>query len=765
MKNNNIILLKVLFALLLFLFDTCVCDGLVSIQFHGKKLDDLLQKIAEIKNINIFLPQEIIKNEVLINFSTPHEVPLEELEEYLLYFLSMSGYVLSLQDGVFVVNKKHDDHLRRYPLPLYVDVSPADLPDNPGYIRAMYFLKNLRVQGSQSIAKILLDIMPEREKDVIIDPRSNCIIVTGPANAIAASMSIILEIDQYGIEDEVAFVPLKHSSVGYVAKLLEDLINLSKDPSGGGQQQVVPYNGATYFSPQIKIVQSLRHNALIILGKKNAIETVISFVESEIDIPQSSGDSLIHVYNLKYLDARKIAPIMQSIVSGRTQSGQSVKEAGGDGNYRSFDGVRILAEEIAPANSQGGDSKGGSKLNLGGNRLIIAATRDDYAVIEGILKEIDQPQLQVVIEMMILDLEISEDNNFSSQLRIPQIFNLPNGVQFQSVMMDNSLFVLNDPSNPSVAITDPNNIKPTSTANSDLLSKIGGSNSGEGDVGGGSISSIADSAPRRGMLISLGERFKNASISAILQLDQSILKRNVIASPYAVTQNNMKAEFKAVQIRRGEGSIDPANTQYGGATVVKIQPYDAALGVRVTPRVSRGRGDLSGDEIKRLNLEIEVDIEDFKSSSDSSFDKLTRRVKTNANMTSGDLLIVGGLHKESHGRSQSKVPFLGDIPILGALFRKSVKSVSNTNLVVIVRPTIVEKGTMKTFTNKKTRDFMDGELDEMAFSKLDGSVARFYFDTETGNFTTISNIIKDEASEDKYYDDKYKQIERMYRAI
>ena len=168
MKIKNFIFIKAFFIGCLFIKIFCNTDEMVVFDFHGKKLDDLIQKIAEFKNINILLPQELTKNEVIVNFSTPTLMPLNEIEEYLIYFLSMAGYILTVQDGVFVVTKKNDDLLRRYPLPLYVDVSPDDLPDNIGYIRCIYFLKNLKVQASQSVANILLNIMPEKEKGIII---------------------------------------------------------------------------------------------------------------------------------------------------------------------------------------------------------------------------------------------------------------------------------------------------------------------------------------------------------------------------------------------------------------------------------------------------------------------------------------------------------------------------------------------------------------------------------------------------------------------
>ena len=443
---------------------------------------------------------------------------------------------------------------------------------------------------------------------------------------------------------------------------------------------------------------------------------------------EQSGKSIIHVYNLKYLDARKVAPILQSLVNGKSTSGQSIKENSSGSQYRSFDNVRIIAEEIVPAktNSSSGNSEENNKVTLGGNRLIIAASKDDFDVISKIIEDIDRPQSQVIIEIMILDLELDKQNSLGSQSRIPNIFNLPKGIEFQSVMLDNSQVIINDPLYPGTALNDPKTLTPNSTMKSDLLSPIGiNSTDSSGDSGGNILSSLADKAGRPGILISLGEQFKNASIASILNLSESIVKRNVIANPYSVTKNNVKTEIKNLSIKRGEGSISNNSSQYGGATVVNIEPYHAELGISITPRVSFNKDDENSSN-NRLNLEIEVNVEDFKDSSNTkNFDKLVRNLKTNANMTSGDLLILGGLQKESFTTSTSKVPFFGDIPLIGMLFRKTITAKSSTNLVIILRPTIVENNILKNFSCER-ESFIRSQLDELALSNIKDPVTKIY---------------------------------------
>jgi general secretion pathway protein D len=702
-------------------------ENLFAFNLSGRRIDDLVQKIAEIKNINILFPSGTEKTDAIINFSTPNEIGFEELEEYLLYFLSMAGYVLTMQNGTFIILKKTDDMLRRYPLPLYVDVPPSELPDNPGYIRAMYFLKHLRVPmgaaaGSQTITSILLSLMPDRQNGVMIDPRTNCVILTGPSNAISAAMSIIMEIDQFGIKDEIAVFPLRYTNAVIVAKLLEEIINVSKDPSNQQMPNTVAYSGSLYFSPQTKIVQDIKNNSLIFLGKKNAIEKLISFIKEEIDVPQQNGTTMIHVYDLKYLESEKIAPIIQQLVSGQSSTGgQSVQGSADSTGFRSFDGVRILAEK--PASAAAGDGKSTTKVTLGGNRLIIVANKEDYEVIKVIIDGLDKPQPQVILEVMMLDINIDESNNFSSQFRLPSIFNLPKGAELQSVMLDGSQFMVNNPGQPN-AVTNPNGVTPLSGLDSDLLASIekgGGQSSGEG----GEVTSLANTAPRTGIVISLGEQFKNASISSILQLERATAERYVIDNPCMVTQNNIPAKIQNVQIRRGAADLSPNNTQYGGATVVNIAGFTASIGVKITPRISYGKFDEKGKI--RLNLEIDIATENFKKIDDpTNYTKYTRSLKTNANIASSDLLVLGGLYAQHSKGSTAKTPFFGDIPIIGSFFRQNKSSEENTCLVVIIKATVVGDDDMQRFTCKKEA-LISSELNELALGSIKDPITRMYF--------------------------------------
>ena len=740
MKNNFFKLIKKILLLIFFIdsnfletinneeIENYKEEDLIAFDFYGKKLEDLVQEIANLKKINILISSEIEKNEIIVNFSVPEKIPLYEVEEYLLYFLSMAGYILTYQDSVFILTKKNPALEKRYLVPLYVNVPPMELPDNPGMIRAIYFLKHLRVpdkndNASNAIKDILVNILPGGKNDVMIDPRSNCVILTSPSNAIAAAMLIISELDKYGVRDEIAYLRLKHTNVNTLHKLLEDILSSSKDPGAtANQNNLFVYNGAAYFSPQIKFIADTKNNGLIMLGKSDAINKIMNFIIEEIDIPLMSNKHFVHIYNLKYLDSAKIATILQDVVSNKKDGGDQSSQGASASIYKSFDNSRIIAEQNVPSLTKDGTP---TKFTIGGNRLLIAATQSDYKVIEKLLESIDKPQPQIVIEIMILDLELDEKGLIASQFSIPP-FAKVSSLGFQSVMMDSSRMMIDGMNG--AGISSPTNLTTQSSLNSNLMAPFETDN-GDNPItseSGGNISSLADNIRRGGLLISLGGQFPNANISSILNIDRKINKKNIIENPYLLTQNNITASIKSEVLKRGEGDISSSNTQYGGATVINVKDFKAELKINITPRINFGSLEVNPDGEIKINLEISVNIEDFKNSSTKNFDKIIRTIKTNTILSSGDLLVLGGLHKEIQSGTSRKTPFLSNIPVLGYFFKQSALEQESTNLVVIIKASIVDEQKLREFSIKKENS-INSDLKELALGNIDDPIRRYYF--------------------------------------
>ena len=165
-----------------------------------------------------------------------------------------------------------------------------------------------------------------------------------------------------------------------------------------------------------------RMNTVIIMGRESAVERISEFIQHYMDTPPDEGKSILHSYDLQYLDAQPFAEVLTKIVAPPPQLGfQATQGAVAGGPERYFQGVVIAAEEIKKVEAKATteevvlESKGEytpagitSQIITGGNRLIIAALQDDWIRLRDFIGALDKPQPQVILEVLIVDITDSK---------------------------------------------------------------------------------------------------------------------------------------------------------------------------------------------------------------------------------------------------------------------------------------------------------------------------------------------------------------------
>lgn len=169
----------------------------------------------------------------------------------------------------------------------------------------------------------------------------------------------------------------------------------------------------------------------------------------------------------------------------------------------------------------------------------------------------------------------------------------------------------------------------------------------------------------------------NAGINGKLNLLAQTGKASVLAEPQLSARNGSKASFLA------GGEYPYSVSTINGPTVI-FKPYGIKL--EITPRVDR-------NGVVRANIESEVSAIDQSLSTQAGPALTTRKTSTEFNVQAGETLVLSGLISRRNGLTVDKVPFLGDIPILGALFRSTRFQNDETELVVFVTPSIVNSQT------------------------------------------------------------------------
>ncbi|WP_430880532.1 type II secretion system secretin GspD [Granulosicoccus sp. 3-233] len=481
---------------------------------------------------------------------------------------------------------------------------------------------------------------------------SNTLIVTDRASNIQRLIDIIKGIDRPD-NDEVEVVRLSHASASEIIRIMQSL------QSGGGQINGTP--GAVRFAADE------RTNSILLSGDPSARARTRGIILN-LDTPVESGGNTRVVY-LRYANAADLLAILTGVSAGQALIGTSSADAGGN----------TATPQAAPQTDAGGAptpqvptaslirraTQDNDRPNVDiqadedTNALIITAPPDEMRSILAVVEQLDIRRAQVLVEAIIA--ELTTDN--SSQL----------GVNF--------------------AVDGTDSDRPVAYTN------LGGAT----QALIGTIASEGASLSQ-GLSLALG-RFGSDGVNFgfLLSAIASDTDNNILSTPTLVTMDNQEAEIvvgQNVPFVTGQ-QLSSANDN----PFQTIERQDVGISLKVKPQINEG------DNIK---MEIEQEVSDVSATAITGASDITtnkRSIKTTVLVEDGQTLVLGGLMDDQINDTRSKVPFLGDIPLLGSLFRYRTNSKSKRNLMVFLHPTILR--------NPETADFYSrSKYDDLRAAQL-----------------------------------------------
>jgi general secretion pathway protein D len=682
----------------------------ISIHYEDEDLVNIINFFAAKQGVNIMLPQGGNAIKAKVTFKLENEVSVERAwHELLPMILDVAGYAIEPQEDIYVIVKTSKDIVRE-PMPVYIGVASKDLPATDQRIRYLYYLSNIKLtESSESeFTTILKELMPE---DVLYktDALANALLIVAKSSDIRSIMHIIEQLDQVTFQEKMEIVPLRHTAARVVADMFNEKILRPASEMNRYRLDARKKSEANYFSPFVKLIAEERTNSLIILGRQQAVDRVLEFIQEYIDVELETGQSILHVYKLQYLDAKEFAPTLQRIVestrSGGTGQSKGSKGSGGS-TERFFDEVVIIADRPTDAEA----------LNYyGGNKLVIAARNDDWHEIKQLIEDLDTPQPQVIIEVLIADLTIEDQRALGNILRNPAKIPLPADIAFQSA---------------SYAGTVVQQLGGAQTIQADLLS-------GNALTSPPPPHSIPSTLLPGNAVLSLSDN--DGSTWSLLRIAKSFTHTKILSHPYVIATNNQWAEVIVGETRLLR---DEAGGTSGGAAVQKFKPISANLRINIRPRIS-----MYGEREEHngiVNMQVEVDISEFLPGSASNNARNSRVVHTNANVADGNILALGGLIRSTDSDGLSATPFLSQIPILGWLFKTRTANLGETNLTVFISPTIIEPR-LRHGVSEYTQDYIsltkDYVKEGVLFDALRDPVTRWMFKTSSKIVDSIDDFV------------------------
>lgn len=467
---------------------------------------------------------------------------------------------------------------------------------------------------------------------------TNTLIISDSGFKVRRVMRILELLDVQTQQPQVAIVPIKHSSAKSIADKIRDIFR-----GGGGKK-----SGGSYHT--YKVLTDERSNSVIIFGPPRTISDVKALVR-KFDTPVGSAadQASIHVRPLDYADAKKLASTLSNLASGgkrnnnrnirrppirskagsKTSSTPSVADLG--------DGVKITADEAS-------------------NSLLITGSRSAYRALNTIIRKLDVRRSQVFVEADILDVNIG--NNFSFKSSIFMGSGNEDGTGTKTIQA-----------------WEAQNMAPLIVA------------SGEAGTSSSTVTA-KDVAGAFAQEMSIGilsgqsvnvEGIGNFTPGALIQMLKADANTRILSSPKVLTTNNEEATFtvgKKVYFYTSKPNLQT------GASVPEAKPEEISLNLTLKPNISHS-GYIT------MKVDLEADSESGKDPTGNLPIIGKRKTSQIVTIRTGQTVVISGLVDTKEEEQFRKIPLLGDIPLLGWLFRNSSMQKRKSNLMIFITPHII----------------------------------------------------------------------------
>lgn len=654
-------------------------DERVEFQFENTDLLNLINQVSELFNVT-FITDDIIDqlpqgsqtqlgktSGAKISFRTHKAMTKKQAWTLFLSFLDIAGFAAVPQPTprwYRIVALPKGQAGPKFPVPSYIGVDPQTLPDNDQLIRFVYFVEN----GNYDVIFNVVDKLRSTSSEVVGLGEAKAFILTDKSYNIKMLMVIVKELDRVSLPQAMSVLKLRSADATTVAELFKAL-------TGKGETQqplFMPQRkeaSALYFPENTTVIPEPRTNALILLGTPEAIEKIEDFVRRHIDKDPDVPHSPLFHFDLKYADALTVVKILDATA----KEFGSGTEAGKVGGLRGVDKYFKAVSFIADPNT---------------NRVIMRGDYQDYLMIKELVESLDEPQPQVAIEVLLLEVDQAKSKFLGAQVRSKNggicgvgPFNGHN-VQFQTSGLTPAGQGIVERTVPTTE-TDPQPVSVPCRLMGQLLDLVKG-------------------LPAGNTILTLGADCMG--VWGIFRILESFTALEILANPFTVTSNKQRAVINIGNIRRVVSSsvISETNTTEG------FENMEDGILVEVVPLINSDG---------MISLEIKVSLQRFTEGSVADQTaKTTREVVTKAIVADREVLAIGGLIQNRMNSNQSKVPVLGDLPLIGWLFKNKSKDNQQNNLLILISTQIIDPrnpSSSARFTEHHINDYY-GSLDSMS---------------------------------------------------
>jgi general secretion pathway protein D len=501
-------------------------------------------------------------------------------------------------------------------------------PNTENYVMQIIPLKYV---NSREVANSFRPFM-SRYGRIIEIKQTNTVIVQETGTHINRLMKLIKFIDIPGHEESLQIIKVKNTSSQEIATLLDKIL---KGNASDNKFKTSATTGQTSQVNISRIIAEPRTNSIIAMANSDGARELRDLI-LKLDVKiVAAGSGQIHVYYLNYGDAEALSKTLSSLVG-------NAPKAGGLGGLTRFTAPNASGTATTENLFNSEVKITADKDN---NALVVTASPTDYDTVKSVISKLDIPRDQVYVEGLMMETQVSKGQSFGISL-----IGAYGSGGAQKIGYGNTSDLIS-------LMT--NNI----TNLSGLF--VGGA------IGGSKTLTTPD-----GKTISVNS--VNGLITAIATHNTT----NVLATPQILTLDNVEGTFESgEQVPTSEITNATNGTSQ---TTTKLQKV--ALTLKITPQINKAT--------RFIKLKIDQKIEDFSSrvlpaNNTGGAATVIRSLATTVVVRDKDTIAMGGLMRDKETNTVNKVPLLGDIPVLGWLFKNTKKEVEKVNLLYFMTPKIL----------------------------------------------------------------------------
>ena len=635
----------------------------VTLNFANAEIEAVARTMATITGRNVVVDPRVKGQLTLI---TERAVPPMAAFQQFLAALRLQGFTVVESAGLYKVVPEADAKLQGGS----VSVSQGGATGGPAGGQIVTQIFKLNFENAANLVPVLRPLISPNNT-INVNPGNNSLVITDYADNLQRLARIVAAMDVSNASD-VEVIPLKNAVAADLAPLVARLID------GGSAAAPAAAQGQSDTSFKTTLIAEPRSNALILRAANPARVAQVRALVDKLDQPPVPGSSAasgnIHVVYLKNADATKLATTLRAAMAAMGGNNGGAASGGGGasapapstglstGGMLSTNGSSFGSSSTgglgSSASAMGTSSTNNNQPSTGGqiqadpttNSLIITAPEPQYRQLRAVIDKLDGRRAQVLVESLIVEVTASKLAEF--------------GIQWQSVLGSKGDGV--------VGAIGTN----SAVSGGNILSLAAG-------IASGSTSAL-DSVGR-GLNIALAPRVNGQYyLGALANFLQNSGDANVLSTPNLMTLDNEEAKIvigNNVPFVTGSYANTTGNNTVNPFTTVERK--DVGLMLRVRPQINE-------NGTVKLAIYQEVSKIDGNTLKDVNGPTTSKRsIESNVLVEDGSIIVLGGLLEDSYQQAEDKVPLMGDIPVLGNLFRSENRSRKKTNLMVFLRPVVV----------------------------------------------------------------------------